>query len=120
MAIKIQKKKTKDRVGLAIAALQISAFIYILVGTAFLAAALGGVGTFPPFAGFFMFFFCLALAAALEFVISGLKRRKYWAWLTGLIILGIYIPSLFLPLGIVGLIGLLDQGSVEACRKPTA
>lgn len=54
---------------------------------------------------------CLALIAGIEFVASGLKRRKFWAWVAGLCIFGVYVPSLFLPLGALGLWGLLDTGA---------
>src|SRR5512145_3488802 len=39
----------------------------------------------------------LACAVGIELVIQGLKRYKYWSWIAGLCIAGLYIPSLFLP-----------------------
>lgn len=71
---------------MAIVCLHISAVLYILVGV-------------------------LALAAGIEFVFVGLRRRKRWDWIAGLCVFGIYLPSLFLPLGAFGLWGLLDGGS---------
>ncbi|MCC6908570.1 MAG: hypothetical protein IT430_11550 [Phycisphaerales bacterium] len=55
--------------------------------------------------------FCIALIIGIEFVAWGIRRRKFWAWIAGLCIFGIYLPSLFLPLGAFGLWGLLDRGS---------
>lgn len=40
---------------------------------------------------------CFCLAALVEFVIHGLRRRKFWAWVAGLCIFGLYLPSFFFP-----------------------
>ena len=53
----------------------------------------------------------LALITGIEIVALGLNRRKFWAWIAGLCIFGMYVPSLFLPLGALGLWALLDHGS---------
>jgi catechol 2,3-dioxygenase-like lactoylglutathione lyase family enzyme len=58
--------------------------------------------------------FSLALVAGIELVALGLRRRRFWAWVAGLCIFGVYAPSLFLPLGALGLWGLLDAGSRRA------
>ncbi|HLE03353.1 MAG TPA: hypothetical protein VI729_01900 [Anaerolineales bacterium] len=50
-------------------------------------------------------------AVFIEIVVRALNRRKFWAWVAGLCLSGLYIPSLFLPLGVMGLIGLLDPAS---------
>jgi hypothetical protein len=60
--------------------------------------------------------------AGLELVIWGLKRTRYWAWITGLIIAGLFIPSGFIVLGIIGLLGLVNKDVIatfEAARKST-
>jgi hypothetical protein len=59
----------------------------------------------------FMQAFCLAIMIAVEIVVSGIRQRKFWAWIAGLCVFAIYVPSLFLPLGALGLWGLLDEGS---------
>lgn len=51
----------------------------------------------------------IACAVGIEVVVRGLQQHKYWGWIAGLCIAGLYIPSLFLPFGIMILIGLLDQ-----------
>ena len=106
--------------------LHISAFLYFLVGLGMMALfALGlplddgpsaRVNEPPPRAvglclGLFLFVFCLALIVGIEVVAYGIQRRKFWAWIAGLCIFGMYVPSLFLPLGAFGLWGLLDEGS---------
>jgi hypothetical protein len=61
--------------------------------------------------GIVMLAVCLAIVIGIEFVKNGLRKRKFWAWVAGLCIFGIYLPSLFFPLGALGLWGLLDEGS---------
>jgi len=103
----------------AILCLRISEALYVLV--AFLFGALGAVGLFgPPLdAGdpyekgivwgfvFFLVFASLGMAIFIEIVCRHLQKGRYWAWIAGLILCGIYIPSLFIVLGIVGLMALL-------------
>ena len=104
--------RMRHRIGLAVVCLHISAVLYLLVGLLmfplFLADDHTGIGL-PLAVG--MFVFCLALIAGVEFVAFGLGRRKFWAWVAGLCIFGTYAPSLFFPLGVLGLWGLLDRGS---------
>lgn len=102
----------RHKIGLATTCLHISAALYLIIGVLgfplFMADDDTGLGlTFAVG----MLVFCLALIAGIEFVVYGLHRRKYWAWVAGLCIFGIYAPSLFLPLGALGLWGLLDNGS---------
>lgn len=102
----------RHRIGLATTCLHISAFLYVIIGFLlfFLIASQDKTGFELPMA-ISMLLFCLALAIGIEFVVYGLRRRKFWAWVTGLCIFGIYSASLFLPLGALGLWGLLDSGS---------
>ncbi len=58
--------------------------------------------------------FLLAFAIVNELVANAIKKRKFWAWVVGLIIFGLYVPSPFLPLGAFGLWGLLAPGSRQA------
>jgi hypothetical protein len=57
--------------------------------------------------------FCALLAAVPEIAAWGIRHRRFWGWVLGVILFGLYIPSLFLPLGAFGLWGLLDRGSRE-------
>ncbi|MEQ1905862.1 MAG: hypothetical protein ABL888_16860 [Pirellulaceae bacterium] len=103
----------QHRIGLATACLHISAALYVIVGLLmfplFMLDDLTRLGLPLAVAGLL---FCLALVVGIEFVVNGLRRRKFWAWVAGLCIFGVYLPSLFLPLGALGLWGLLDSGSL--------
>lgn len=97
--------------------LHISAVIYFLLGILFLIFPFLLVGEMGPetpdtfikmmwvFSGLFM----IAMGVFIEIVVKSLKNNKFWAWIAGLIICGLYIPSIFIFLGIIGLIGLLDK-----------
>lgn len=97
------------RIGMAIVCLHISAVLYVLVGLLMfplLADEEGGRTM-----AIAMFAFCVACAIGAEVVAWGLWRRKFWAWVAGLCVFGLYTSSLFLPVGAFGLWGLLDEGS---------
>lgn len=102
----------QHRVGMAIVCLHISAVLYLLIGLLMfpLLMVLDESGEAKPVA-LFLLLFCLALVAGIEAVVFGLRHRKFWAWVAGIILFGLYVPSLFLPLGALGLWGLLDEGS---------
>ena len=59
----------------------------------------------------FVIVLSLGMAALSEVIVWGLHRRRMWAWIAGLCVFGLYLPSLFFPLGALGLWGLLDPGS---------
>ena len=107
----------KSRVGVALVCLHISAVLYLLLGLLFPllwtldddgdklnASAATGVSVF-------LFIFCALIASGVEVVAYGIHKRKFWGWVAGLIVFGIYAPSIFLPLGAFGLWGLLAAGS---------
>lgn len=54
----------------------------------------------------------------IEAVVIGLHWRKRWAWLAGIVLFALCIPSLFLPIGALGLWALLDQGSQAEFNRP--
>ena len=56
-----------------------------------------------------LFLISIFLCVFIEIVINGLKKRKKWTWFASLILCGIYIPSAFIILGIVGIIPLFDS-----------
>ncbi len=97
---------------MAVVCLHISAALYLLVGVGLLLFLRSEDETGSGLAvGVAFLVLCLALISGIEFVVYGLQRRKLWAWVAGLCIFGLYLPSLFLPLGALGLWGLLDSGS---------
>jgi hypothetical protein len=55
--------------------------------------------------------FCLAFAAVPEVAVYGIRRRRFWGWVLGVVLCGLYALSIFFPLGAFGLWGLLDAGS---------
>jgi len=106
----------ESRVHWALWALRISTVLYYLIIVGFLAAAI----FLPPDAGVFeraflalVAVFTLPFVIFLEVVIAHLKKRKFWAWVAGIAVGGMYAPSLFLPLGVFILIGLLSEKSRE-------
>ena len=102
----------KHKIGLAIACLHISAVLYLIAGVLMFALLMAHdeMGLGPPFA-IGLLVFSLALIAGIEFVVYGLHKRKFWAWVAGICLFGLYVPSLYLPLGALGLWSLLDRGS---------
>lgn len=103
----------------ALICLHISTALYVLVGIIFAFLGVAGLfGVAPPSQdpvekymlwGFlFLFvFISLGMAIFIEIVCKHLKQGKYWAWIAALILFGLYVPSLFIVLGIVGLLSLL-------------
>ena len=59
----------------------------------------------------------VALVIFLEIVVMALKKGHFWAWIAGICIAGLYIPSGFMILGIIMLIGLLREEITEFCKK---
>jgi hypothetical protein len=60
---------------------------------------------------------CILLVVFIEVVINALKKGKQWAWIAGICLGGLYVPSLFLVLGVCMLIGLLDEEVKQFCEK---
>jgi hypothetical protein len=99
------------KIKFATIALRISTGMYVLVGLSLF--ALSFTGNQNKLFYTILAVFALALAVGVEFVRGGIIQRKFWAWVAGLCIFGLYTPSIFLPLGAFGLWGLLAQGSRE-------
>ncbi len=109
--------------------LRISSIIYFLLGFAFLfffvtlsheifpevnanTAKLIGV-----FTALVSFIFTVGIGIFVEIVIHGLKKTKYWSWIAAIILTATYIPSLFIILGIIGILGLLNKSVVADFQK---
>jgi hypothetical protein len=109
----------KHRIGMSIVCLHVSAALYLIVGLAMfpLFSMDDEMGSAGPLIAVLMFAFCLALIVGIEFVVWGLKKRRYWAWIVGIVIFGIYLPSLYLVLGALGMWGLLDESSRAQFRQ---
>jgi hypothetical protein len=51
---------------------------------------------------------CALLVAGIEVIAYGVVQRRRWAWIAGVGLFATFVPSVFLPLGVLGLWGLLD------------
>lgn len=105
----------KQKIGLAILGLRISAIIYYLI---IVGCIVGGCWLFSdsngeiyPVGCWCLAIFTLPFVIFVEIVILNLKRRRFWAWVAGIVIGGLYVLSLFLPLGVLILVGLLVEES---------
>ena len=87
----------RHRISLATLSLRISAWLYMLTGVLLLVMMAGRGSAKGSTIGILLFLFCLALAVGIWLVVGGLNKRKFWAWVAGLGIFAIYLPSLFLP-----------------------
>ena len=104
----------KSKVSLAILGLRISTIIYYLImAGCVIWAFISGEHSEEEDTLFswFLFIALIPFVVFLEILIVFLRKRKFWAWIAGLIIGALYAPSLFLPLGIMILVGLLAEGS---------
>jgi Ca2+/Na+ antiporter len=111
---------------MTIVCFHISTVLYVLLGIGFL-AIFATVPldpelprSFGPIFGVVTFVLCLVFAAGVEVVVWGLKKLKYWAWITGIVTCAFYISSIFIVLGGLGLWGLLDaetQAAFNAARS---
>jgi len=107
----------EGRIRLTIIALRISEGLYVLIGLCFPVLAISFPEVqeqYPIWIGICTVLLTVGFAVFVEIVVQSLKRRKFWAWVAGLCLSGLYIPSLFLPLGVMGLIGLLDPAARAA------
>ena len=98
------------KIRLATTCLHISAVLYVLVGVLFVWLS-RNVDGYERTGDVAIGVFSLCLAAGVEVIAHGIRKRQFWAWVAGLCVFGLYAPSLFLPLGALGLWGLLDAGS---------
>jgi hypothetical protein len=104
----------KSKVNLATLSLRISTVIYGLIGLIFLITAFVAPPDIKGWSkglGISMAVFSVLFIIFLEVLIINLRKRKFWAWVAGLIVGALYTPSIFLPLGIMILVGLLSSPS---------
>jgi len=107
----------EGRIRLTILALRISEGLYVLIALCFPIVAISFpevLEEYPIWIGICTGLLTVGIAVFLEVVVRSLQRRKFWAWVAGLCLSGLYVPSLFLPLGVMGLIGLLDPATRAA------
>ena len=99
-----------SKLNLAILGLRISAILYYVIILACLISTiyLSGAKLVLPI---FVALFTLPFVVFLELLMLHLRRRRYWAWIAGLVVGGLYVPSLFLPLGVMIFVGLLSDST---------
>ena len=93
-----------------IVSLHISAALYFLISALLVFALFSAEASQMWIPGIFALL-CTGLGVGIEFVISNLKKGKFWSWVVALIICGIYLPSLFFILGLLGFWGSLNKES---------
>ena len=108
----------KNRIPIAILCLHIAALLYVLIG-AYLFFLHTPTNDSKIVDGIIFIFIInlivlLVIAALNEVVARAIKKRKFWGWIFGIILFGLYIPSPFLPLGVFGLWALLTPNSRKA------
>ncbi len=103
------------RLKMTLISFHISAVLYVLLGVGygfFFARFPQAMELSPSFGlmmGVSVGVVCVLLAAGIEVVVAGLKQRKYWAWITGLVLCALFIPSCWFTVpGGLALWGLLD------------
>ncbi|GEM_PF-5136446 len=121
--------KLPGRLRLVVVCFRISTVLYILLGLFAIVGPTFLIPSLPPeeaaVAGIFVIFglifglVSIGIAIGVEVVVWYLKQLRYWAWVTAIVISALYLTSIFLPLGILGLLGLLDaetQAAFQAAR----
>lgn len=109
----------KDRTGIAIVCLHLSAVLYVsllAVGVT-LVWLIPNISENDPYAWYLALILMplgLCMAIVIELTACGLRRQQFKAWVAGLGIFIIFVSPLLLPLGLLGLWGLLAKGSRRA------
>ena len=98
-----------DKIRLAVACLHISALAYALLALLIILLDVWEDWEFAVLGG---------LIIVVELVAISLQRRKVWAWFVACGFCHLYIPSLFSPLGILGLWALEDADVKDVFGVP--
>ncbi len=109
----------KLRIKTSIVCLRIASVIYFIIA-AFSLISLGLISEISDVAiitASAIFTFGFGIGLFLEIIIRDLKHQRYWAWVAGIIVFGMFIPSLFFILGILGLINLLKPEVSKAFKE---
>jgi hypothetical protein len=99
-----------------------SGICYVLIG-AVAGPAMGWAmtvdGEVPVFVGWLIgigtFLFCAAFGGANFAAAIGLDRETKWGWIVSLVLAAMYAPSGCLPIGVLMLVGLLQDGVRKPC-----
>lgn len=116
------------RLGMALVTLHLTAIFNTLFAVALIGIGAAGIASEPKplpgdaLGGFVVlaigFVFLLLLAGGAELVAWGIRRRRGWSWVTGIVLFIFHATScIYLPLVGFGLWGLLDAGSQRELRR---
>lgn len=107
--------------------LRISSIVYLLIGLLYGAALLFVPSTswdmpqdefiIIAITGVMTIVLCIAFLIFIELTIHFLKKGAYWAWIAGICLAGLYLPSIFFIMGVFMLIGALDNDVKEFCSQ---
>lgn len=95
----------------ALLSLKIAQFLYFILAAVLVVSSFaveGGVGLLV------VSLFIIGWGYFLIRIRRGLMEGKYWAWVAGIIVSGMQVLSIFFPLGIMGLMGLLNSKTRQA------
>jgi len=106
----------------ATVSLHVSAAVYLLAGLLLLFLSAFANDGKEIHIGAIAVTLAAAMAFLVERVVKGLKQGSRSAWVGAVCLAGLYTPTLFLPLGILMFVGLLDEETTEYCmrRSPAA
>jgi hypothetical protein len=114
-----------DRTRLATLSLHISAVLFSVAGVLLamepftLSSAISVEYALPSSLVWCLAGLSFGLAVVARVLITALRQRKRWAWLSATLVFAIYLPSALLPLGAVGLFALMSAGTrVQFPRLP--
>lgn len=102
-----------SKLKMTIICLHISTVLYVLVTIILGFILCSGVGLETNIIMILMAAISLFMIIFIEIVVFNLKKYRFWAWVTGIALCGLYIPSIFIVLGGLGLWGLLDNETRE-------
>ena len=115
--IKTEEQGPIDRTRLASVSLHLSAVLFA-VSAAVLAAApfardpaTSTEYMLPSGALWLLAGLCIVLAIVARRLMHALRQRKRWAWIAAAVLFVLFLPTVFLPLGLVGLFGLMSKGT---------
>ncbi len=105
----------------AIACLRIIEGFYIFIALGFFSMILFLVTEDSPQKIGLVFFIIsflimMGLVIFLGYIVKDLRRKKFWAWVAGVCIFGLCLPTIFLPIGILGLFWLLKPEVRHECH----
>lgn len=115
--LKVDPAGPVDRTRLATVALHVSEMLYVIAGAMLILGPFSwdrvAGSDFVMRAGtcWVLAALCIGLAVLSLQVGRGLRRRKRWAFRAAVVLFAVYVPTFFMPIGAVGLYGLLSEGT---------